>query len=225
MQYAFVFLVVALVCLLEAALIDGWGWLLLWPALCYLGVALAYGGCGPGLLGKRADGSLAPLAMLFFLPFLLPTWGVWHLQRLLSNEPACQEITPGLWLGRRLLPGEVPPQITLIVDLTAEFREPAGVIAEHAYLALPTLDGHVPRTESLRRGIEQVAGHSGPVLIHCASGHGRSAMVLAGVLLARGLACDVADAERRMQAIRPRVRLSTAQRRRVQAFARSLASC
>src|SRR3954469_17281813 len=82
----------------------GGGWLLLlWPGVSFLLVAAAYAGLGPRVYGKRADGRLAGWAVLVLLPFLLLTWLVWHLGRLVQRGPACHEIAPGLWLGRRPL--------------------------------------------------------------------------------------------------------------------------
>src|SRR5262249_56978547 len=104
-----------------AVLVEGWAWLLLWPALSFLLLAAAYAGIGPGLLGKRPGGSIAWWAVLLFLPYLLLTWGIWHAQRRLSREPGCQQVVSGLWIGRRPLPHELPDGVTLVVDLTAEF--------------------------------------------------------------------------------------------------------
>ncbi len=215
MKYALVFTLVAVVCLLEAVQIGGGGWLLLWPGLCYLGVALAYAGLGPWLLGKRRDGTLVPGAILCFLPYLLPTWALWHLQRLWLREPACQRIVPGLWLSRRLLPAEVPAEARMIVDMTAEFSEARQVRAGRDYLTLPTLDGHVPSVAGLRHLVERITSSTGDVLVHCALGHGRAAMVVACVLIKKGLARDVGEAERMLKEIRPRIGLNRAQRRRV----------
>jgi hypothetical protein len=59
MRYAIVFTMLAAL-LLNAAFIGGWAWLLAWPAVSFLVVAIAYAGAGPGLLGKRSDGTIAP---------------------------------------------------------------------------------------------------------------------------------------------------------------------
>jgi protein-tyrosine phosphatase len=217
MRFACFFALLAAGCVGSAWLDGGAAWLLLWPAASCAGVALAlaYAGLGPCLLGKRRDGRLAGWAIGLFLPYLVPTWLLWYVQRLLTREPACTEVQPGLWLGRRLLPHELPPGIGLVVDLTAEFCEPVAIRASRCYVCLPILDGMVPSLDALRHVIAQIVQASGPVLVHCASGHGRSAMVVAGVLLQRGLAHDAADAERILKALRPRIGLSPGQRQTV----------
>lgn len=63
----------------------------------------------------------------------------------------------------------------------------------------------------MRWAAQQVAAGR-PVLVHCAHGHGRSATVLAAILIADGRAAGVAEAEALMQAQRPRVRLNRRQR-------------
>src|SRR3569623_1658332 len=57
-----------------------------------------------------------------------------------------------------------------------------------------------------------VAALDGPRYVHCAQGHGRSAALVAAVLIARGLAADVDAAERQMTHARPRVGLKPVQR-------------
>lgn len=72
-----------------------------------------------------------------------------------------------------------------------------------------------PDPDQIERGVhwaaQQVAAGR-PVLVHCAHGHGRSATVLAAILIAEGRASGVAEAEALMQAQRPRVRLNRRQR-------------
>jgi predicted protein tyrosine phosphatase len=57
------------------------------------------------------------------------------------------------------------------------------------------------------------------VLVHCAHGHGRSAAVLAVLLLAEGVVGSVGEAEALMRAVRPRVRLNARQRAGAEAWA------
>jgi protein-tyrosine phosphatase len=212
MLYAIVFAVLAAYLVALAVYLGDWALLLLWPALGLLLFAAAYAGAGPRLLGKRPDGRLRWWAWLLLGPVLLFVWTVWHLQRLLSREPASHEVAPGVWLGRRALARELPPGVVLVIDLTAEFPVARGVAHGREYVALPTLDGTAPQEEALRAALTCIVGSPGPVYIHCAMGHGRSATLAAAVLLARGLAGDVAQAEKMLRGVRPGVRLKPAQR-------------
>ena len=68
-----------------------------------------------------------------------------------------------------------------------------------------------------RSQVEEVLGKieacGGPVYVHCALGHGRSALVTAAVLLRRGIVGDVRAAELHLRERRPGVRLKGVQRR------------
>jgi protein-tyrosine phosphatase len=213
MKYTVVFAAFSAYLIVLAAYLGGLAWLLLWPALSFLLIAAAYAGLGPGVCGKRPDGGLAWWAVLLLFHYLLLTWGVWHLQRLLSREPACNEVVPGLWVGRRPLARELPPGTDLVVDLTSEFPEPRGVVVGRSYVCLPTLDALAPPVAQMRELVKQVAAWPGTALVHCAAGHGRSALVAAAVLLARGLAADPKEAQQLVRKARPGVSLNRPQRR------------
>jgi protein-tyrosine phosphatase len=80
------------------------------------------------------------------------------------------------------------------------------------YLCVPTLDALTPSDSIARQAIDRIARSDGPVYIHCAQGHGRSAAFAAAVLIRRGLARDVEEAERLLVTKRPGVRLNRRQR-------------
>ena len=111
------------------------------------------------------------------------------------------------------MPRELPPGVDLVVDLTAEFPEPRGVRTGRTYVSLPTLDATAPDESALRRVVEQVAAWPGTAYVHCAAGHGRSAMLVAAVLLARGAVKDVPAAVKLIRGKRPGVRVKGEQRR------------
>lgn len=184
-----------------------WAWL----GVSFVAVLAAYMGGGPRLFGKRPSGSIAPWALLLWLPYFLLTWGVWYLGRLVKRRSHSHEIVPGLWLGAwPNTSSKLPTNTALIVDLTAEFPR-----RNHNadYLCLPTLDADAPTLEALTTAVAAIQASPGPVYVHCAAGHGRSATVVAAVLIARGLAQDLDDAEKQMQRIRPGVRLTPPQRK------------
>jgi protein-tyrosine phosphatase len=183
-----------------------------WGAASFLAVAAAYGRLGPGLFGKRRDGRMTPARVALLLPFLACAWGLWALQRALGRSTVCSRVAPGLWLGRRPLPRELPPDVSLVADLTCEFPAPRGVCKGRAYRCLPTLDATAPELEAFAALAREVAAWPGEAYVHCAVGHGRSAVLMMAVLMERGLAADAAEAERLVRMARPRVRLTSDQR-------------
>jgi len=200
-----------------AALAVGLGgafWLLLWPAAAFWTVVfLGYAGRRPGLVGKREDGSIGPLSYIFFLPFLLFSQTSWNVFRFFAREASCNEIVPGLWIGR--WPGErdLPAGVELVVDVTAELPVRRKVVhAGRAYVCLPALDASVPDEKLFLSTVDELSEDPRGMFVHCAFGHGRSAMMVGALLIRRGLARDVAEAEAMMKAKRPLVSMNATQR-------------
>jgi protein-tyrosine phosphatase len=198
-------------CLSVALEFGGILWLALWPAVGAMHVAAAYVANQPGWLGKDDHGRLSPWAWPTLGAFLLFQLARWELERRVI-KPAWHLVAPGLYLGRRVHGHELPPGVVIVVDLASEFAEPETVRAGRTYVNVPALDARPPREDALVEVVGQLEAAGGPAYVHCASGHGRSATVAAAVLLKRGLAQDVEDAERQLRNTRPRVRLKPLQR-------------
>jgi len=214
MQLAFI----AICCALLAWMFKPWAWLFLWIGGSFFVVSLGYFGAGARVFGK--DRGVIPISRLVLLwPYFSVTYLLFFLQTFLSREPACNEISPGVWLGRRLKPSELPPGVSVVVDMTAEFAEHSELRHLPGYRCLPTLDGSVPQVEELAALVEQLAAEPGAILIHCALGHGRSAMAVASLLMRRRLAASIGEAEVVIKRSRPGARLSSQQRRTAEAAA------
>ncbi len=201
--------------------------LLLACAVAAAGLAFAYARRSPLLLGKRADGSLAPLAWLVFWPyFLLNVSSLWSFRRL-SREAPVSEIIPGLYLGSRPLRRERASfeqrSIAATLDLTAEFSE-VGYARAGSYLCIPLLDTFAPTREQLVHAAEWIGQRlaESPVLVHCALGHGRSACVVAAYLLRAGHAASASDAIALVSERRPGVGLEHDQTRALEDYAASM---
>jgi protein-tyrosine phosphatase len=201
--------VLALVCVWLAA--SAHLWVLLWPALVMVAVSIAYLTKSPGAFGKRPDGTLPLWAWLVWGPWFVYMWIAHEGARTLTREPVANEVAPRIWVGRRPRAGELPPDVTIVVDLCAEFPAGRGVRDGRTYLTIPTLDATSPTPAELRRAIADVLATPGHAFIHCAFGHGRSATVAAGVLVARGDA-TLETVEAIMKAKRPRIGLNGIQR-------------
>jgi protein-tyrosine phosphatase len=120
-------------------------------------------------------------------------------------------VVPGLLIGRRLLPGELPSQIGTVLDLTSEFIEPKGIREACRYVGLPILDASTLPVADVVPVLRELAGLSVPLYVHCAQGHGRTGMIAAALLLARRQASNVPAALELVRRARPGVRLSRAQ--------------
>ncbi|MFP2895425.1 tyrosine-protein phosphatase [Corallococcus sp. 4LFB] len=223
MKYTFVFTTAALLLAFLAQRIQGAGWLLLWPSVSFAVVALAYAGVGARAFGKQADGRMRPGAVLALLPYLLLTWGTWYLARRISRERVLDEVAPGVLVGRRLLPGELPASVSAVLDLTSEFIEPEGIRSACRYVSLPILDASTLPLERVVPVLRELATLPGPLYVHCAQGHGRTGMIAAALLVARGDAPDAKTALARVREARPAVRLSVQQERALDALAAALA--
>ena len=223
-RYSFLF---AILGFLTLALLGGAGdWErlgLAWAAVNFFGVALAYARQRSGVFGKRPDGTMAKLNVFVFLPFLALTWVTWHAIRLLSREPPANRLGRDLILARRLLDGEIPEDVAVVVDLTAEFHEPIAMRRARKYLNFRILDADAPPFESLVKFMNEIPA-SGAILIHCAQGHGRTAMIAACLLLKRGDATTADVAIKRILSERPRARMNRRQRALVEAYAAALNS-
>lgn len=213
MLFVIVFGLLSLYLIFLAIVLQPTAWLLLWPALSFAILAAAFAGLGARVFGKRATGEMAWWSTALLLPYLLLAWGVWHLWRWRTSEDCCNEVCPGLWVGRKPLRGDLPEGAGCIVDLTSEFARCRAVIEGRKYYCLPILDRFVPLKKELLDLIERLSKEKGGIYIHCAMGHGRSAMVAAALIIARGLADNPEDAIQRIKAARPGIKLNAAQRK------------
>ncbi len=188
------------------------GWILCWYGVGSILVGLGYARFGAGIFGKKIDGGRLWLNRIILFPFLVLNAAVWHFRhRLLSREDICNEVSPGIWLGRRTIDGELPANITTVVDLTAEFSATPQV-RKLNYICVPTLDGYAPNDEQFENLMRDLSSNCETVYIHCAAGHGRSAAVAVALLVARGLASDLTEAERIVKAKRPGISIKKPQR-------------
>jgi len=174
--------------------------LLVWAGLATNWIGFVHLFHRPGWIGKQ---HFPRLALWVLLPYFLVARGVVRIARP-AWFPERQKVVDGLWIGG--WPSEGAPGMAQL-DLTAE-QPRRGTAA--AYRCIPMLDGATPRVSDLRIAIQQVRewrAQGLDVLIHCAYGHGRSAAVCVGALVALGFDPDVETALSRLRTVRPRARL------------------
>lgn len=164
------------------------GFPLYYSALSFFAVSFVYLLNRPTWLLKRLTGTRHWLAWPLFGPFFIANSLTFHLHRLISFQSVSHEIVPGLFLGRRMTAREAvsqQPAPDAVVDLACEFAEAPAFLLCPGYLSLPTLDGTTPSAQQLYTGVRHISQHltRGPVYVHCALGHGRSATLVAAFLL------------------------------------------
>ena len=160
--------------------------------------------------------------VLLLFPYLGVTWLLWHVQRRLSKEPPHHEIAPNLYLGRRCSNKKLPQGVGLIVDLTAEFTERREVRTGRDYLCVPMLDASVSSVaafDGLIKTIAEAASKQMPVYIHCAKGHGRSAVVMVAALMASQNAVTLDEAEQKVRQARRGIKINAVQRHLLEQWA------
>lgn len=186
---------------------------LVWAAIATQAVAAAYITAEPRLFGKTRDGRLPPLRAFALLPYLVGAWAIRDLLVLSrSREAPWHEVGPGIFLGRYVKRAtDLPPGITCVVDLTCEMARIPGLAPDVEYIAAPALDGTVPAPAELSALVARLADTPGALYVHCAAGHGRSAVVCAALLVARGHAKDADEAARQLRAVRPLVSMNADQ--------------
>jgi hypothetical protein len=199
-------------CFALAGLIGGWAWLLLWPGVSLSLVALAYGWLGESVFQKH-EGQQSRAARVLLLPYQA---GAWLSSRWFTRAGDWStEVVPGVWIGRA--PGAADWKILdapAVLDLTAEFDAGSGAAARR-YRSVPMLDLVAPTPAQLQRAVAALdALHPyAPVLVHCALGYSRSALVIAAWLLKRGVASTPEQAIAIVSKARPRIVLPDTYRR------------
>ena len=216
MKYALVFLVLALTCAFYAFVATAWPLrvALVWCALAFGGVGLAYAFIGPRAFFKRPNGSLPPWSYALYAPYyLLNALSLAGFRRS-ARENAWDEIAPGVYLGCRLNRRDRAAierlGIARVLDLTSEFAE-APFLRALDYRCLALLDTRAPTLDQLRDGALYIAQSERPIYVHCALGHGRSATFVAAYLMLTNRAHNAADAIAQIQRVRPRIGLTPAQ--------------
>lgn len=188
-------LCVALVAL--ACLIKSYYWLLLWPALAFGLVALAYAGLGACVFQKDARGQSTWAARCVLLPYhLIAKLSAWYYSQGLAPYTM---ITPQLAVGGIRAPNAQGWHAVL--DLTTEFNA-----ANHPnYLNLPVLDITVPSAPVLKEAMAWLAQQptDAVICIHCALGLSRSATVAAAWLVHSGQAPNAREAFVKIKLKRP----------------------
>jgi len=192
----------------------GYFLLLLWPAAGFLILSAGYLYFGPVVYFKAPDGQQKLWARIIHFPGFLFNRITWKIGRLTKPDDLWNEIVPDVFLGRKLTgKSQLPDNIALVIDLTAEYLEPEDIKTSVDYKCVPTLDGTAMISDNFAEVLDYAANKQAVTYIHCAVGHGRAAMFVACLLIRSGICSDAEEAERLIKTKRPRVHLRPAHKK------------
>lgn len=193
-----------------------------WSAISFAIIASAYLFKAPQIFRKRHNGKIPGIISWLLWPFLSAVQLYNKLARSKDKVPAIQEIIPGLYLARRLLPMDIEElqklRISAILDATAEFDSLQWTAenAELEYLNVPILDHQSPNQNQVQNAINWIHGQRASnknVVVHCALGRGRSVFLVAAYLLALDTSKNVRQVLTDINAIRQTAGLNMSQLR------------
>lgn len=217
MKYGILFGTVSVLLIFLAVIYRGLCFLCLWPAISFAMIASGYLFFGPKVYGKSSKGRLSLFNVFLLLPYLLYMWSVWFLIRLVKTEPAYDQLTDRIFIGRRLLQNEFPDKFDHVIDLTCEFSEPKAARNVN-YHSFQILDGFVPDATQLAEWSKAAAEFGGTIYIHCAEGHGRTGLFATVLLMQLEVFSDVNEALDFVKSKRPLVRLGSRQLQGLEMF-------
>lgn len=184
----------------------------LWTGLSFAVVGTAYAFRRPTLLFKRSEGRRPIWAWILLTPYFgLASLSLFAYRIVRRTRDDRGEIANGLTFSRRPSRRALTDNLA-VLDLAAEFaRVPSSV---RAYKSLPLLDGLPVPTEALNEGVKWIDSQleRGPVMVHCALGHGRTGSIVIAWMLTHAQADDVDDAIAKLRRLRPAFGISPAQR-------------
>lgn len=140
-------------------------------------------------------------------------WALDHAVRIFTGAPLrrLSQITPQLYLGgqydQRGWEQLKKWSITSVVNLRVEFDVHSKELASDQYIYLPTVEDEASTQKQLQAGvdfIQKMIDQNNSVYVHCRSGLGRSAALVAAYLINTGL--TVNQAWMHIQKVRPFIR-------------------
>jgi len=201
-RWGLIYIICAIICIIMAIIIGKNAVWLLWLALPLVITALNYGFIGARGFQKQQNGRFTFVVRLLLLPYQLIMWVNSRLWT--YRDDKFNLIINNLYLGR------IPERNTLInnhfntiIDLCAELPLP---LHNENYTLIPVLDMTTPSLEDCKKGVDAIdrgLADDGKVLVCCALGYSRSAVIVLAWLLSNRIAEQLDDAITILKKARP----------------------
>jgi len=191
----------------------------LWLAISCVLVAGAFFWHWPEMLmGKRQNGKVFLTCCVINFPFLAIYWLTWLIRHFLFRHEPVNAIA-GTNVSISCWPGFHVPldRYDLVIDVTSEMPKWYR-LGNVKYICLPNLDG-VP-LDRYEFPIE--IDRNMRILVHCAQGRGRSALMAGLILLKLGYAATADEVVQLLKQSRPSVTLSRHQNRQIDCLAQNV---
>ncbi|MDR1493657.1 MAG: hypothetical protein LBT05_13185 [Planctomycetaceae bacterium] len=229
-QYGILFLILSAAAFVGAAItrLTGVCATTVWLAVsCFWTAAAFFFHCPEMVLGKRQNRiCFLPFAIVNF-PFLFAYWLVWMFRHLILRHEPVHEI-PGTGISVSCWPAfhVSLENYDFVVDVSSETpklyrtqttpttNESQNQSSLPKYICLPNLDGvpldRLELSEEIRRGMR--------ILVHCAQGRGRSAVMACLLLVKLEYARTGEEAFQTLKSSRPKVHVSRYQMEQIRKF-------
>lgn len=178
-------------------LIESKNYLFVWPVINFSLLSFAYCFNKPSLILAKSDQHFSLLLLVLNLPWLMLTWGIFRIQILLSKEDFCNRIgSSNIWISSKPISQKQVLDFDLIIDLTAEFLPFSSSVET---ICIPNLDG-MPLSNCQ---IPNATSKETKILVHCANGHGRSALFTTKLLMSFSYTSNYSESLKLIKNSRP----------------------
>ncbi len=195
---------------------------LFWFSLSYPILGLIYFINKPKLFYKsKNSGKLSIISNLAILPYFLIIYSIWFFKYKFSKENKYDFFFENYYIGKKLIYKDLPNDIEIVVDLTAELNEDYSIIQNKKYISFPILDASIPDEVDFYLFIKEVSKLRSNIYIHCAEGHGRTALVAIILYLIRNKKQSVEEAFEFIKGKRRKIKLNKEQESFLNKFVKS----
>jgi|GEM_PF-1703928 len=171
------------------------------------------------ILGKGEKRRFALLCVYMNLPFLVTYWTVWIFRHCCFRVVPCHRVgETNLTISQWPIFGVPLDSFDLVIDVTSEM--PKLYKTRGKYMVFPNLDGVPLRRFAIPHDID--IDRRTQILVHCAQGRGRSAIMTALLLVKLGYAATGEEAFMMIRESRPNVTVSKAQMEQIRSFGTEL---